>query len=116
MQPHAGMKRSQAKSAQGVLLHRGVSPAFSTAASLAYEQGWSLLKNGELLQSAEVNVFGVLVTTGTNLKYQQNLSTRKIAIVVLSTTSWPRIHSTFEKVVVAIVGLTPSSYIEVHIP
>ena len=84
--------------------------------STAYEQGWSSLKNGELLQSAKDNGFEILVTTDTNLKYQQNLSTRKIAVVVLSTTSWPRIHTASEKVVAAIGDLTHSSYIEVHIP
>jgi predicted nuclease of predicted toxin-antitoxin system len=84
--------------------------------STAYEQGWSSLKNGELLKSAEDNGFEVLVTTDTNLKYQQNLSTRRIAVVVLSTTSWPRINTASEKVVAAIGNSTPSSYVEVQIP
>ena len=84
--------------------------------STAYEQGWSTLKNGELLKSAENNGFEVLVTTDANLKYQQNLSMRKIAVVVLSTTSWPRIHTASEKIVAAIGDAIPSSYVEVHIP
>ena len=50
----------------------------------AYERGWSTLKNGELLAAAETQGFQVLVTTDTNLKYQQNLASRTIAIVVLS--------------------------------
>ena len=41
----------------------------------AFERGWATLKNGELLQAAENEGFAVLVTTDTNLKYQQNLST-----------------------------------------
>ncbi len=57
----------------------------------AYERGWSTLKNGELLAAAERDGFEVLVTTDSNLKYQQNLASRTIALVVLSTTSWPRI-------------------------
>jgi len=57
--------------------------------STAYELGWSTRKNGELLAAAEGQAFEVLVTTDTNLKYQQNLAARRIAIVVLSTTSWP---------------------------
>jgi len=44
-------------------------------------------KNGALLDSAESEGFSVLVTTDTNLKYQQNLAARKIATVVLTTTS-----------------------------
>jgi hypothetical protein len=59
----------------------------------AYERGWSTLKNGELLAIAEEQEFDVLITTDTNLRYQQNLVSRRIAIVVLGTTSWPRIKS-----------------------
>jgi hypothetical protein len=55
------------------------------------ERGWSTLQNGTLLQMAESNKYDVFVTTDRNLKYQQNLSNRTIRIVVLSTTSWPKI-------------------------
>lgn len=58
----------------------------------AYEKGWATLRNGELLDAAEAEGFEVFVTTDQNLRYQQNLSTRKLAVVVLSTTSWPRIR------------------------
>jgi len=58
----------------------------------AYERGWSQLTNGELLDAAEKEGYGVLVTTDSNLRYQQNLERRHIAIVVLSTPSWPRIQ------------------------
>ena len=44
----------------------------------AHEKGWSQLKNGELLDSAEKEGFVVLVTTDANLKYQQNLTSRKL--------------------------------------
>ena len=60
--------------------------------STAYELGWSSLENGELLQQAENHGFEVLVTTDQNLRYQQNLAERKIAIVALSATSWPRMQ------------------------
>jgi hypothetical protein len=49
-----------------------------------------VLKNGELLKIAEEAGYDVFVTTDTNLKYQQNLSNRRLAIVVLLSTSWPR--------------------------
>jgi hypothetical protein len=84
--------------------------------STAYELGWSTLKNGELLQAAEDAGFEVLVTTDTNLKYQQNLATRKISVVVLSSTSWPRIRAVSDKVVAAIEVATAGSYIDVAIP
>jgi hypothetical protein len=53
----------------------------------AYEEGWSNLSNGDLLKSAEDKGYQILVTTDRNLRYQQNLSDRQIAIVVLLSTS-----------------------------
>ena len=78
--------------------------------STAYELGWATLKNGELLAAAESNGFEVFVTTDTNLAYQQNLSNRKIAIVVLTTTSWPRIQKNVAAIVIAIDAARPNSY------
>jgi len=43
------------------------------------------LKNGELLSAAEAAGFEVLITADKNLQHQQNLSTRKIAIIELPT-------------------------------
>jgi hypothetical protein len=82
----------------------------------AYECGWSTLKNGELLASAESRGFAVLITTDTNLKYQQNLATRTIAIVVLGTTSWPRIKAAAEVIVAAVNASVRGSYAEVAVP
>ena len=53
----------------------------------AFERGWSTLVNGELLSAAEAAGFDVLVTTDMNLRYQQDLTSRRIAIVVLTSTS-----------------------------
>ena len=55
----------------------------------AYELGWAELANGALLSAAEAE-FDVLITTDQSLRYQQNLVDRKLAILVLPTTSWPR--------------------------
>jgi hypothetical protein len=82
----------------------------------AHERGWATPKNGELLDSAEKEGFAVIVTTDANLKYQQNLASRRIAIVVLSSTSWPRIQRIAAKVVSAVDGAAEGSYIEVEIP
>jgi hypothetical protein len=59
--------------------------------STAYELGWAALSNGELLASAEDD-FDVLVTTDRNLRHQQNLTGRRLSILVLPTTSWPRLR------------------------
>ena len=60
----------------------------------AHQQGWSTLLNGELLRAADQAGFDVLVTTDKNLVCQQNLSGRKIAIVVLGRNRWSLIRST----------------------
>lgn len=82
----------------------------------AYEKGWSNLENGDLLTEAEVAGFDALVTTDQNLRYQQNLAGRKISIVVLLTTSWPRIKGHAALVVQAVEKLNPGSYEEVSFP
>lgn len=82
----------------------------------AYERGWATLKNGELLDAAEKDGFEVLVTTDTNLQYQQNLKARRIAIVVLTTPSWPRIQRALAEVGRAVDGATVATFTEVGIP
>jgi hypothetical protein len=57
-----------------------------------YECGWSSLANGQLLTQAEHAGIDLLITTDQNLRYQQNLRTRRIAILVLRSTSWPKIQ------------------------
>jgi len=49
----------------------------------AIERGWDKVSNGELLKLAEADGFDLLLTTDKRIKYQQNLTSRKIAIVVL---------------------------------
>jgi hypothetical protein len=81
----------------------------------AYEKDWATLENGELLTAAEQEGFEVLVTTDLNLKYQQNLKDRRIAVVVLSTPSWPRIKPATKAIVGAVEKAIPGSYAEVEI-
>ena len=82
--------------------------------STAFELGWSSLANGELLSKAEQGGFELLLTTDQNLRYQHNLSTRQIAIVVLRTTSWPRIRQQIEAVRAAVERAGVGSYEEVE--
>ena len=58
----------------------------------AYELGWANLHNSQLLEAAEEAGYDLLVTTDQNLKYQQNLRGRKLAVLVLFSTSWPRLQ------------------------
>jgi predicted nuclease of predicted toxin-antitoxin system len=82
----------------------------------AFEKDWSDLKNGELLQKAEEEGFDALITTDQNLRYQQNLQGRKIAIVVLMSTSWPKIQKAVLNVVEAINTVSVGDYLEIVIP
>ena len=51
------------------------------------------LEQWALLDAAEQAGYDVLITTDQNLHYQQNLAGRQLALVVLLSTSWPRIRS-----------------------
>jgi len=80
-----------------------------------YELTWSTLQNGVLISQAEAAGFDVLVTTDKNWKYQQNLSERRLAVVVLLSTSWPKIQAKVSAVVKAVNEATIGEYIEVEI-
>jgi len=82
----------------------------------ARDRGWHRLSNGDLLAEAERAGFDVLLTADKNIRHQQNLSGRRLAIVVLSTPQWPvvRLHS--ERIAAAVSAATPGSYTEVNIP
>ena len=81
----------------------------------AFELGWATLQNGALIAAAEGAGFEVFITTDKNLKYQQNLTARSISVVVLSTTSWPRIQRALPDVVAAVKGALPGGYSEVAV-
>lgn len=81
----------------------------------AYEKGWAGLTNGELLAAAE-GAFDVLITTDQNLRYQQNLAGRQLAILVLPSTSWPRLALHTEEIAAAVVALRPGRLQEWSFP
>jgi hypothetical protein len=80
-----------------------------------FERGWSELENGALLSAAEVEGFDLLITTDTNLRYQQNLSGRRVAILVLSTPSWPRIRKVAGEIATAIAGIGAGKFLEFEV-
>jgi hypothetical protein len=73
--------------------------------------GWSQLGNGALLSAAETK-FEALITTDRNLRHQQNLSGLHLAILVLPTTSWPKIHTHVDEIIAAIGRLRPGDFVE----
>ena len=82
----------------------------------AVERGWQRLVNGMLLDTAEAAGFDVLVTADKNMRYQQNLTRRTIAIVALGNAQWPVLRRYVDRVVAAVSAATPGSYTEVDIP
>jgi len=82
----------------------------------ARARGWHLLKNGELLKAAEDAAFDVLVTSDKSIQYQQNLTGRKIALVVLSQGRWKPVCQRLEAIAAAVDAATPGGYTEVELP
>jgi hypothetical protein len=97
---------------------RGLARALSDHTVItAKEKGWDRLNNGALLQAAEEAAFDLLLTTDQRIRYQQNLTGRKIAIVVLTgTTKWSQVRSHVERIATVVNAATPGSYSEVAIP
>ena len=81
----------------------------------AKDKGWDTLSNGDLLAAAESAGFEVLLTADKNMRYQQNLEGRRIALLVLSTPQWPVVKLHLEKIAAAVNAATPGSYIEVDL-
>jgi hypothetical protein len=81
--------------------------------STAYDMGWADLDNGALLKAAETR-FDALITTDQNLRYQQNLTGLRLAILVLPTTSWPKIQAHEERVAAAVNVLRPGDFVELN--
>ena len=83
----------------------------------AQARGWDKLTNGALLAAAEEAAVDLLFTTDQNIRYQQNLTGRKIALVVLTgTTKWSRVRLHLERISAIVDAATPGSYTEVPIP
>jgi hypothetical protein len=57
-----------------------------------------------------------LLTTDKNIRYQQNLAERTIAIVVLSHPQWPVIRLYADRVAAAVNAAKPGGYVVVEIP
>jgi hypothetical protein len=78
--------------------------------------GWHEMSNGEPIQQAETAGYDVLLSTDKNIRYQQNLTGRKLAIVVLGSQQWPVVRLYLDRIAAAVAACTPGSYTEVEIP
>jgi hypothetical protein len=79
-------------------------------------RGWEQLTNGDLIDAAERAGFQVMVTTDKNIRYQQKLKDRNIALVVLEHSQWPMVKQVAENIATAVNVARPGSYTEVAVP
>jgi hypothetical protein len=82
----------------------------------ARARGWEELVNGALIDAAEQAGFELMVTTDKNIRYQQNLRARKIAIVVLQHSQWPMVKLVADYIAATVNAAQPGSYVEVKVP
>ncbi|PYR73785.1 MAG: hypothetical protein DMF87_24735 [Acidobacteria bacterium] len=104
-----------------VLLDNGMPRGVATALSghVVEEvrgRGWDTLRNGELLDAAETAGFEVFVTTDQNIRYQQNLTGRKLAVVVLTSARWKLISRRLSEIAAAVTAARRGALNEVEIP
>lgn len=59
----------------------------------AEDEGWAQISNGELITRAELAGYDILLTCDQNITYQQNLTNRKISLVILGSNIWPSVTS-----------------------
>ena len=76
----------------------------------AEQMVWERVRNGDLLKLAEDSGFEVFVTCDQEIKCQQNLTTRKIAIVEIRKNNWPSLEPIVQDIVAAVDNATPRSY------
>ena len=79
-----------------------------------FEKGWDRLTNGDVLAVAILNGYEVLISTDQNLRHQQDLRHVWLGIVVLMTTSWPRISQNATAVATAVANAQAGGLIEVR--
>jgi hypothetical protein len=82
----------------------------------ARQIGWYELGNGLLIARAEAVGYDLLLSTDKNIRHQQNLTGRKIAIIILGQSQWPMVQPHLAKIAQAVNEATPDSYGEIEIP
>ena len=83
--------------------------------SSAQKCGWGAVKNGELLRLAE-REFELFITSDQGIRYQQNLSGRRIAILELSTNDLRRIEASKGALEAVVATMRPGEFRSIPIP
>lgn len=78
--------------------------------------GWKGIKNGRLLIEAEADGFMVLVTSDKNMRHQNSLAGRRLAVLVLPHTNWPRLRGMLDAIAAAAATARPGAFTDVQEP
>lgn len=81
----------------------------------AHHMGWNAVRNGDLLNLAEA-AFDLFVTSDQNLRYQQNLQGRRIAILELSTNNLRRLQAAAALIQESVGRMQPGEYRHLDVP
>ena len=73
--------------------------------------GWAGVKNGELLKLVEAE-FEIFITSDKNLRYQQNLQNRKIAILLLPSNQIPIVKNLLPQIDEELERIKSSDFVE----
>ena len=76
----------------------------------AEDEGWGQISNGDLIKIAEESDYQIMVTCDQNIQYQQNLSGRRISMVVLGSNIWPAMQPKIAEIVAAVQRASPGSF------
>ncbi len=79
----------------------------SHAVETTAERGWDRLTNGELLDAAEAAAFDLLLTADKGFQHQQNLTDRRIGVVILSRGNWPDVKVNIPRILNTIGDARP---------
>jgi len=82
----------------------------------AEDLGWGQVSNGELMLLAERTGHELLLTADQSLEYQQNLTERKISLIVLGSNLWPGVRTKIDDIVTAVARVRPGSFEFIEIP
>ncbi len=80
----------------------------------AFSMGWATLENGDLLTAAEAK-FDAMITSDKNLRYQQNLTGLRLALIILPTNFLPDVMKLAPKVHAALAVIEPGSWVEIEL-
>ena len=83
---------------------------------ILFDQGTPVPLRRSLSDHLVATAYELLITTDTNIRYQQNLTGRKIAILVLTTTSWPRIRQVTAEIQSTVAVIKAGDYQELIVP